>query len=36
MKLIGRQYHDTKIISQSQLSAIRNTLELYNAMGGGF
>lgn len=36
MKLIGRQYHDTKIISQSQLSAIRNTLELYNAMGGSF
>ncbi len=34
MKLIGRQYHDIKIITKSQITDIKRTLELYRAMGG--
>lgn len=36
MKLIGRQYYDTKTISQTQINAIKQTLELYKAMGGRY
>ncbi len=36
MKLIGKQYYDIKIISQEQIIAIKQTLELYNAMGGQY
>lgn len=36
MKLIGRQYFDVKTISQSQINGIKQTLELYKAMGGQF
>lgn len=34
MKLIGRQYFDTRAISQDQILSIKRTLELYEAMGG--
>jgi hypothetical protein len=34
MKLIGRQYFDTKNITQEQISSFKRTLELYQAMGG--
>lgn len=36
MKLIGRQYYDTKTITQGQINGIKQTLELYKAMGGQF
>lgn len=36
MKLIGRQYYDTKTINQSQINGIKQTIELYRAMGGQF
>src|ERR1035437_713166 len=36
MKLIGRQYYDTKNITQEQISSIKRTLELYQAMGGQY
>ncbi|MGV0847398.1 hypothetical protein ACTS9T_12630 [Empedobacter falsenii] len=36
VKLIGRQYFDTKTMSNSQIKSIKNTLELYRAMGGAF
>ncbi len=36
MKFIGRQYHDIKTISQQQISDIKRTLELYNALGGNY
>ncbi|MBW0164938.1 MAG: hypothetical protein HYI21_00025 [Sediminibacterium sp. Gen4] len=36
MKLIGRQYYDTRTISPSQLNGIKQTLELYKALGGRF
>ncbi len=34
MKLIGRQYHDIKKVSQDQINSIKRTIELYEAMGG--
>lgn len=34
IKFIGRQYHDIKTISPKQIKSIRNTIELYTAMGG--
>ena len=34
MKLIGRQYHNIKIISKEQIGAFKNTIELYQALGG--
>ncbi len=36
MKLIGRQYYDIKTINQSQINGIKQTIELYKAMGGQF
>lgn len=36
MKLIGKQYYDTKTINQSQINAIKQTIDLYRAMGGQF
>ena len=36
MKLIGRQYYQEKIVTKSQITAIRQTLELYKAMGGQY
>ncbi|TWV95131.1 hypothetical protein [Chitinophaga pinensis] len=36
MKLIGQKYYDTKTISIGQLNAIKQTLELYKAMGGQY
>jgi len=36
MKLIGRQYHKIKTITQTQIDDIRRTLELYKAMGGNY
>lgn len=34
MKLVGRQYHNVKAITPSQIRDIKRTLELYEAMGG--
>lgn len=34
MKFIGRQYHDIKTITKSQIMDMKRTLELYRAMGG--
>lgn len=34
MKLVGRQYHKIKEISPTQINSIRQTVELYIAMGG--
>jgi hypothetical protein len=34
MKLIGRQYHNIKTISQEQINNFKRTLDLYRAMGG--
>ena len=34
MKFIGRQYHDIKSITKSQIMDMKRTLELYRAMGG--
>lgn len=36
MKFIGRQYYNVKTISQDQISSIKRTIELYNAMGGQY
>jgi hypothetical protein len=36
MKLIGQSYHDVKTISSSQINAIKNTIDMYNALGGDF
>jgi hypothetical protein len=36
MKLIGRQYHKIKTITAEQILNIRRTIELFNALGGGF
>jgi hypothetical protein len=34
MKLIGRQYYDTKSISQEQINSFKRTIELYESLGG--
>jgi hypothetical protein len=36
IKIIGRQYHDTKVVSTEQIKDIKRTLDLYNAMGGQY
>lgn len=36
MKIIGRQYHDTKEITQGQIISIKRTLDLFNALGGQY
>lgn len=36
MKIIGRQYYDIKTLSQEQIKSIKQTLELYNALGGQY
>lgn len=36
MKFIGRQYHSIRNISKKQIKDIKNTLELYRAMGGDY
>jgi hypothetical protein len=36
MKLIGRQYYKIKNITQQQISSIKQTIDLYNALGGKF
>lgn len=36
MKLIGRQYHDIKVISKAQITDIKRALDLYHAMGGNY
>lgn len=36
VKLIGRQYHDIKIMTPKQLKAIKNTLKLYKAWGSTY
>jgi hypothetical protein len=36
MKIIGRQYYDEKTISQEQIKSIKQTLELYHALGGQY
>lgn len=34
IKFIGRQYYDIKQIPKSELESIKNTIDLYIAMGG--
>ncbi len=36
IKFIGRQYYDIKQIPKSELESIKNTIDLYIAMGGKF
>lgn len=36
MKIVGRQYYDTKEITQGQILSIKRTLDLYNALGGQY
>jgi len=36
MKIIGKQYHEEKFISKSQLNSIKKSLELYKAMNGNW
>jgi hypothetical protein len=36
MKLIGRQYYKIKPITKNQINSIKQTLELYQALGGNF
>lgn len=36
MKIIGRQYYDTKEITQGQIISIKRTLDLYSALGGQY
>lgn len=36
MKIIGKQYFDTKTVSKEQIKSIKQSLELYNALGGQF
>jgi hypothetical protein len=36
MKIIGRQYHQLKSITQEQIKSIKQTLDLYNALGGQY
>lgn len=35
-KLIGKQYHEVKIITTEQIKSIKRTLEMYNALGGSY
>ena len=32
--IIGNHYHKTKLVTKEQIKSIKNTLELYNALGG--
>lgn len=34
MKLVGRQYHKVKTVTPAQITAMKQTLELFEAMGG--
>jgi hypothetical protein len=34
MKIIGRQYYEEKTVSQEQIKSIKQTIDLYNALGG--
>lgn len=36
MKFIGRQYYDIKTISATQISDIKRTIDLFQAMGGNY
>jgi len=36
MKIIGRQYHKIQEISLEQINSIKNSLELFRAMGGNY
>lgn len=36
MKLIGRQYHDIKTITSTEIRDIKRTLDLFKAMGGNY
>jgi len=36
MKFIGRQYHNIKTITQEQIKSIKQTIDLYNALGGQY
>lgn len=36
VKLIGRQYYDTKNLSKEQITSIKQTIDLYTALGGKF
>lgn len=36
MKLIGRQYHEIKTITNDQIRDIKRSLDLYKAMGGAY
>jgi len=36
IRLVGRQYYDTKTITPSQIKSIKETVELYQLMGGIF
>jgi hypothetical protein len=36
MKFIGKQYHDIKTITQEQIKSIKQTIDLYNALGGQY
>ncbi|MDR0511196.1 MAG: hypothetical protein LBH06_08915 [Rikenellaceae bacterium] len=36
MKFIGSKYYDIKIISKADITAIRQTIEMYEALGGNF
>lgn len=36
MKFIGSQYADVKTITQEQINSIKQTIELYNALGGQY
>ena len=36
MKLIGRQYYKTKVITQEQINSMKRTMDLYHAFGGQY
>ena len=36
MKFVGRQYFDVKTVTSNQIKGIKETIELYNAMGGNY
>ena len=36
IKIIGRQYYNTKEVSQEQIRDIKRAIDLYNAMGGQY
>lgn len=36
IKIIGKQYYDTKTISQTQIKSFKQTLELFEALGGKY